>query len=200
LKAYRREVLKDIRLYGEMHRFLPALCKWRGARLTEVVVNHRPRVTGQTKYGISRTMRVLLDLLTVKFLGDYVANPLYLFGKLAFLSLAAGTLAVAVAIVQKLGYLTEYGEPVRLNNNIFIIFAMMGFLTAFGLLMMGLMSELLIRIYHESQDRPPYRIRRIWRSSDSAPDMRGSSQAPVSTAYGTVASGKVVSEEARSLT
>jgi hypothetical protein len=200
LKAYRREVLKDIRLYGEMHRFLPALCKWRGARLTEVVVNHRPRVTGQTKYGISRTMRVLLDLLTVKFLGDYVANPLYLFGKLAFLSLAAGTLAVAVAIVQKLGYLTEYGEPVRLNNNIFIIFAMMGFLTAFGLLMMGLMSELLIRIYHESQDRPPYRIRRIWRSSDSAPDMRRSSQAPVSTAYGTIASGKVVSEEARSLT
>jgi glycosyltransferase involved in cell wall biosynthesis len=200
LKAYRREVLTDIRLYGEMHRFLPALCKWRGARLAEVVVNHRPRVTGQTKYGISRTVRVLLDLLTVKFLGDYVANPLYLFGKLALLTLAAGTLAVAVAIIQKLGYLTEHGEPVMLNNNIFVIFAMMAFLTTFGLLMMGLMSELLIRIYHESQDRPPYRIRRIWQSADLAADMRGSSRAPVSAAHGTVASGKVVPEEARSLT
>ena len=75
LKAYRREVLKDIRLYGEMHRFLPAICKWRGARLAEVVVNHRPRVSGKTKYGISRTIRVLLDLMTVKFLGDYVVQP-----------------------------------------------------------------------------------------------------------------------------
>jgi glycosyltransferase involved in cell wall biosynthesis len=166
LKAYRREVLKDVRLYGEMHRFLPALCKWRGARLGEVIVNHRPRVTGKTKYGISRTVRVLLDLLTVKFLGDYVANPLYLFGKLALLTAAAALTAVSVAVVQKFGYLTEHGQPVMLNNNVLIIFAMMVSLTTFGLLMMGLMSELLIRIYHESQDRPPYRIRRVWRADD----------------------------------
>ena len=168
LKAYRREVLNDVRLYGEMHRFLPAICKWRGARLSEVIVNHRPRVSGQTKYGIDRTMRVVLDLLTVKFLGDYVTKPLYFFGKLALITLAVAFTAVALAIVQKLGYLTEHGEPVMLNNNVLIVFAMMVFLTTVSLLMMGLMCELLTRIYHESQDRPPYRIRRVWRTGESA--------------------------------
>jgi glycosyltransferase involved in cell wall biosynthesis len=166
LKAYRREVLREVRLYGEMHRFLPAICKWRGARLVESVVNHRPRVSGTTKYGIDRTMRVLLDLLTVKFLGDYLTKPLYFFGKLAGITFAASILAVAIAIVQKLGYFTEHGEPVMLNSNIFIIFSLMAFLTTVSLTMMGLMSELLVRIYHESQDRPPYRIRRVWRASD----------------------------------
>jgi glycosyltransferase involved in cell wall biosynthesis len=198
LKAYRRDVLKDVRLYGEMHRFLPALCKWRGARLAEVIVNHRPRVTGKTNYGISRTLRVLLDLLTVKFLGDYVANPLYLFGKLATLTLAAALLAIGVAAVQKLGYLTEHGEPVMLNNNIFIIFAMMAFLTTFGLLMMGLISELLIRIYHESQDRPPYRIRRIWRAADMAANTPGLSDLRDVVANGTGAGQHFVGEELRS--
>jgi glycosyltransferase involved in cell wall biosynthesis len=164
LKAYRRDVLGDIRLYGEMHRFLPAICKWRGAKLAEEVVNHRPRVSGRTKYGISRTMRVVLDLMTVKFLGDYLTKPLYFFGKLAMITFAMSITAVALAVVQKLGYLTEHGEPVMLNNNVLIIFAMMVFLTTMSLLMMGLMSELLIRIYHESQDRPPYRIRRVWRT------------------------------------
>jgi glycosyltransferase involved in cell wall biosynthesis len=170
LKAYRREILADIRLYGEMHRFLPAICKWRGARLGEVVVNHRPRVEGTTKYGIGRTMRVLLDLMTVKFLGDYLTKPLYFFGKLATLTLGVAFLAVGLALMQKLGYLTEHGQPVMLNNNVLVIFAMMVFLTAVSMLMMGLMSELLIRIYHESQHRPPYRIRRILRTADlSAP-------------------------------
>ena len=183
LKAYRREVLDDVRLYGEMHRFLPAICKWRGARLTEMVVNHRPRVSGRTKYGIGRTMRVVLDLLTVKFLGDYATKPLYFFGKLALITLAVAFSAVALAIVQKLGYLTEHGQPVMLNNNVFVIFAMMVFLTAVSLMMMGLMSELLIRIYHESQDRPPYRIRRIWRHVDSvvgeSSEQRDRSYAPL---------------------
>lgn len=166
LKAYRREVLGDIRLYGEMHRFLPAICKWHGARLGEEVVNHRPRVGGTTKYGISRTARVLLDLLTVKFLGDYLTKPIYFFGKLAFLTLATSLLAVGIALVQKFGYLTEHGDAVMLNNNIFIVFAMLMFVSALILLMMGVMSELLIRIYHESQHRPPYRIRHVWRAMD----------------------------------
>jgi glycosyltransferase involved in cell wall biosynthesis len=186
LKAYRRDILKDIRLYGEMHRVLPALCKWRGAKLAEEVVNHRPRVSGTTKYGINRTMRVLLDLLTVKFLGDYVTNPLYFFGKLALLTMAVAVLAVAGAVAQKFGYLTEHGTPVMLNNNILVIFAMMVFLTTIALLMMGLMSELLIRIYHESQDRPPYRIRRIWRTADPAEpgDVAQSGSAYASTRVG----------------
>jgi glycosyltransferase involved in cell wall biosynthesis len=161
LKAYRRTALSDVHLYGEMHRFLPALCRWRGARLSEVVVNHRARVAGETKYGLKRTFKVLLDLLTVKFLGDYLTKPLYFFGKLAMVSLCVALLSAGVAVVQKFGYLTEHGDPVMLNNNIFVLFAMMIFITAAMLIMMGIVSELLIRIYHESQDRQPYKIRRI---------------------------------------
>jgi glycosyltransferase involved in cell wall biosynthesis len=167
LKAYRREVIRDVRLYGEMHRFLPAICRWRGARMTEMVVNHRPRINGRTNYGLSRTFRVLLDLLTVRFLGGYLTKPIYFFGKLALLALGTAGLAVAVAIAQKFGYLTEQGDRVMLNNNIFVIFAMTMFLAMLMLLMMGLMSELLIRIYHESQDRSPYRILRTWRAGQS---------------------------------
>jgi glycosyltransferase involved in cell wall biosynthesis len=163
IKAYRREVLSDVRLYGEMHRFLPALCRWRGARLSELVVNHRPRISGISKYGLKRTIKVLFDLLTVKFLGDYLTKPLYFFGKLAMVTMLASFLSVGVAIMQKLGYLTEHGEPVRLNNNIFILFAMMTFITAVLFLMVGVVAELLIRIYHESQNLPPYKIRRIFR-------------------------------------
>jgi hypothetical protein len=144
-----------------MHRFLPALCRWRGARLSEVVVNHRPRVAGETKYGLKRTFKVLFDLLTVKFLGDYLTKPLYFFGKLAIVSLFISFLSAGIAIVQKFGYLTEHGDSVRLNNNIFVLFAVMIFITAVMLVMMGVISELLIRIYHESQDRQPYKIRRI---------------------------------------
>lgn len=165
LKAYRREVLTDVRLYGELHRFLPAICRWRGARLAEMVVNHRPRLRGATKYGIGRTNRVLLDLLTVKFLGGYLTKPIYFFGKLAMLALGVALLSLALAVAQKFGYLTEHGEPVMLNNNIFVIFAMLVFMSALTLLMMGLMSELLIRIYHESQDLEPYRIRRLWNAA-----------------------------------
>jgi len=167
LKAYRRDVLRDIRLYGEMHRFLPAICKWRGARLAEVVVNHRPRLNGESKYGIGRTLRVLLDLLTVKFLGDYGANPIYFFGKVVMITTFSAVLAFLIAIVQKFGYLTEHGDPVKLHSNVFIVVSMLMFVTTVTLLMMGVMSELLIRIYHESQDRPPYRIRRIRRCVDA---------------------------------
>jgi glycosyltransferase involved in cell wall biosynthesis len=161
LKAYRREVLDDIRLYGEMHRFLPYMCRRRGARMTERVVNHRPRIAGQTKYGLKRTVKVLFDLLTAKFLGDYLTKPLYFFGKLAMLTMATALLAVGFAFVQKLGYLTEHGGPVNLNSNIFILFAMMTFITGVMFLMMGVACELLIRIYHESQGRMPYKIRHI---------------------------------------
>jgi glycosyltransferase involved in cell wall biosynthesis len=164
IKAYRRETLSDVHLYGEMHRFLPALCRWRGARLSELVVNHRPRVAGTTKYGLKRTVKVLFDLLTVKFLGDYLTKPLYFFGKFAMLTMLISFLSVGVAIVQKFGYLTEYGRPVMLNSNIFILFAMMTFITTGMLIMAGVISELLIRIYHESQGRTPYKVRQILRS------------------------------------
>jgi glycosyltransferase involved in cell wall biosynthesis len=164
IKAYRREALSDVHLYGEMHRFLPALCRWRGARLSELAVNHRPRVAGTTHYGLKRIIKVLFDLLTVKFLGDYLTKPLYFFGKLALLTMLVSFSSVGVAMMQKFGYLTEHGAPVMLNNNIFILFAMMMFITTGMLMMAGVIAELLIRIYHESQGRPPYKIRQIFRS------------------------------------
>jgi dolichol-phosphate mannosyltransferase len=166
LKAYRREMLSDVHLYGEMHRFLPALCRWRGARISELVVNHRARVAGKTKYGLKRILKVLFDLLTVKFLGDYLTKPIYFFGKLATLTMLISFLSVGVAILQKFGYLTEQGVRVKLNSNIFILFAVMTFITTGMLMMAGLIAELLIRIYHESQGRTPYKIRRILRTEN----------------------------------
>jgi glycosyltransferase involved in cell wall biosynthesis len=161
MKAYRREVLEDVHLYGEMHRFLPAICKWRGARIIEQVVNHRPRTAGDSKYGLRRTLKVMLDLLTVKFLGDYLTKPIYFFGKVALIGFALAFLAGTFAIIQKLGYLTEHGAPVNLNDNVFILFAMMTVLVSALFVMMGVLSELLVRIYHESQDRRPYKVRQL---------------------------------------
>ncbi|MCC6682544.1 MAG: glycosyltransferase family 2 protein [Phycisphaeraceae bacterium] len=161
LKAYRRVVLEDVRLYGEMHRFLPAVCKWRGAKVTEMVVHHRPRTAGRSKYGLKRTFKVLLDLLTVKFLGDYLTKPIYFFGKLTLAAVAVSFLALAIAIAQKYGYLTGHDEPIRLNNNILVMFAVMTFLMGVMFVMIGIISELLVRIYHESQDRRPYKIRNV---------------------------------------
>ncbi len=86
LKVYRREVLEEIKLYGEMHRFIPALASWSGARITEMAVNHRPRTTGKTKYGLGRTLKVILDLITVKFLGSFSTKPIYIFGGLGLVS------------------------------------------------------------------------------------------------------------------
>ncbi len=162
MKAYRRKVLEDVTIYGEMHRFLPAICKWRGARITEMVVNHRSREFGASKYGLKRTFKVLLDLLTVKFLGDYLTKPIYFFGKLAAAMVGIAFLSVFVALLQKFGWLTEHGHAVMLNDNIFVLFAMMTFLMAVIFLMMGVLSELMVRIYYEAQDRPPYKVRDIF--------------------------------------
>jgi len=167
LKAYRREVIEDVRLYGEMHRFLPAICKWRGANITEEVVNHRPRVAGESKYGLKRTVKVLLDLLTVKFMGDYLAKPIYFFGKLAMLFVLIAFAAAGWAVLQKNGILTEHGEPVNLNDSILVLFAMMTGLIASLLLMMGVLSELMSRIYHESQDRKPYKTRSVYTGGEA---------------------------------
>ncbi|MFI4860285.1 MAG: glycosyltransferase family 2 protein [Phycisphaerales bacterium JB063] len=161
LKAYRREVLEDVRLYGEMHRFLPAICKWRGARITEEVVHHRARTAGVSKYGLKRTIKVLLDLITVKFMGDYLAKPIYFFGKLAGVFMLIATLSVLMSILNKFGILTEDGNPVNLNRSVFVLFAMMTGLISVMMLMMGVLSELMSRVYHESQDRRPYKVRKV---------------------------------------
>lgn len=166
MKAYRREVLEDVRLYGEMHRFLPAICKWRGARITEQVVNHRPRTAGESKYGLKRTFKVLLDLLTVKFLGDYLAKPIYFFGKVAMMAMAISFLSLFWAILQKYGILTEHGHAVMLNDSVLVLFSMMTFLMCVIFLMIGVLAELMARVYHESQDRKPYKIRVAYRCAD----------------------------------
>lgn len=163
MKAYRREVLEDVTIYGEMHRFLPAICKWRGARVTEEVVHHRARVHGKSKYGLKRTVKVLLDLMTVKFLGDYLTKPIYFFGKAAMIVWALSFLTITIAIFQKYGFLTGGDFAIKMNNNVLVNLASMLFILAVIFLMMGVLSELMVRIYHEAQDRKPYKIKRLFR-------------------------------------
>ena len=173
LKAYRREILADVTIYGEMHRFLPAICKWRGARITELEVHHRPRAHGKSKYGLKRTGKVLLDLMTVKFLGDYLTKPIYFFGKLAAVSVLLLCVSMVLAVVQKLGHLTEHGKPVMLNDNVMVLFGALMLLMTVLFLVMGVLAELMVRIYYESQDRTPYKIRSLVRGGTAATHHRG---------------------------
>jgi glycosyltransferase involved in cell wall biosynthesis len=152
LKAYRREFLDPINLYGEMHRFIPIYAKWSGARVTEMVVTHHPRREGKSKYGLMRTFKVLLDLVTVKFLGDYSTKPLYFFGGVGFAMCAAGTAAAAFTLFQKF----VHGAFVH-RNPLFVV-AVFLFLLGVQFVMMGLLAELQIRTYHEAQSKPTYLI------------------------------------------
>ncbi|MGD2175366.1 MAG: glycosyltransferase family 2 protein [Candidatus Brocadiaceae bacterium] len=156
LKAYRREVLEDIRLYGEMHRFIPALIHWVGGRVTEVVVNHRPRRAGNSKYGLGRTFRVLLDLVTVEFMMKYLTKPLYFFGKIGLATLLMAFAVLGAVIAQKLGHGTDMtGNPLLYLSVAFLIISVQ-------ILLMGLIMEVLTRTYHESQGRKTYTIRAVY--------------------------------------
>ncbi len=168
LKAYRREVLEDVSLYGEMHRYLPIITRWRGARIAEVAVNHRPRIHGQTKYGLRRTVKVLLDLITVKFLGDYLTKPIYFFGKLCLFSLCGGFVILGLSIAQKYGHFAS--EPINLNRNVLVLLAVLLVLLSVLFIVMGVLSELLVRIYHESQGRTTYKVRNLYRGRDAGKD------------------------------
>ncbi|MCH8219229.1 MAG: glycosyltransferase family 2 protein [Planctomycetes bacterium] len=153
LKAYRRDVLEQIRLYGEMHRFIPALASWSGARVTECVVHHRPRTAGIAKYGLGRTFKVLLDLITVKFLGSFSTKPIYVFGGLGGLTGFLACLVGMVVIVQKVGRnLDMTGNPLLILTAVLMI-------TTVQFVLMGLLAELLVRTYHESQGRPTYVVK-----------------------------------------
>jgi glycosyltransferase involved in cell wall biosynthesis len=156
LKAYRREVLEHVRLYGEMHRFIPALVSWAGASIIEVPVRHHARRFGRSKYGLSRTFRVLLDLLTVKMLGSYSTKPIYLFGFTGFGLWALALLAGVVVIAQKL--LPPYPYA---HNNPLLLLAVFLAIVGMQLILMGLLAELVIRAYHESQDKPTYVVREV---------------------------------------
>lgn len=152
LKAYKREFLDPVNLYGEMHRFIPIYAKWSGARVTEMVVTHHPRREGKSKYGIMRTFKVLLDLVTVKFLGDYSTKPLYFFGGLGFAMCAAGTVAALYTLFQR------FAEHAYVHRNPLFVVAVFLFMLGVQFVMMGLLAELQIRTYHESQSKPTYLV------------------------------------------
>jgi len=152
LKAYRRDVLRDVKLYGEMHRFIPIYASWQGARVTEMVVNHRARRAGRSKYGLSRTFKVVLDLMVVKFLASFATKPIYVFGGFGLLSFACAIGTFLWALYYKLAGLKDFVEtPLPLVT---VMLTLVGALS----LMMGLLAELVIRTYYESQDKRPYLI------------------------------------------
>jgi len=152
LKAYRRDVLHDVKLYGEMHRFIPIYASWQGARVSEMVVNHRARRAGVSKYGLSRTFKVVLDLMVVKFLASYATKPIYVFGGFGLLSFACAAAAFLWALYYKLAGLKDFVQtPLPLVT---VMFTLVGALS----LLMGLLAELVIRTYYESQGKRPYLI------------------------------------------
>jgi glycosyltransferase involved in cell wall biosynthesis len=153
LKAYRREVLADFRLYGEMHRFIPAFANSVGARITEMPVRHHPRRYGTTKYGLTRTLKVVLDLFTVKFLMSYANKPIYLFGGTGITLMAGSFLLLMFLLIRRLWFgIGVFSSPV-------FIVAIMGVVLGFQSILMGLIAELLARTYHESQAKPIYTLR-----------------------------------------
>src|SRR5687767_1489030 len=153
LKAYRRESLQDVRLYGEMHRFIPIYASWAGASVTEIPVKHHARTMGKSKYGLSRTLKVVFDLMTIKFMASYQTKPIYvfgMFGMFAFaISLLAGLYAVFLKIIHKADFVQT---PLP-------ILAVVMFAVGVQFLLMGLLAEMLVRTYHESQAKSIYAVR-----------------------------------------
>ncbi|MFN6560340.1 MAG: glycosyltransferase family 2 protein [Nostoc sp. ChiSLP01] len=155
LKAYRAELLADMNLYGELHRFLPALAYIEGARITEMPVRHHARRFGRSKYGIWRTFRVLMDLLTILFMKKFLTRPMHVFGLLGLISMVSGTLIGIYLTFIKLAL----GEMI--GNRPLLILAVLLLVTGVQLFCFGLLAELLMRTYHESQGRPIYRVREV---------------------------------------
>jgi len=155
LKAYRRDVLSGFRLYGEMHRFIPVYAHAAGARIAEVPVRHHPRRFGKANYGLERTVKVLLDLFTVKFLLSYAAKPIYLFGGTGIGLMFVSTLALLVLMIRRVFF------NVSVLASPFFQMSVMFFILGFQSILMGLIAELLVRTYHESQHKPTYTVREV---------------------------------------
>ena len=158
LKAYRAEVVKNIRLYGEMHRFIPAVASWMGVSVAEVPVEHHPRRYGSSKYGLSRTVRVLLDLITIKFLQSYLTKPIQVFGLLGMISFVAGLGLAAELSVERL----LFGQA--LADRPILLLAALLIIMGVQLVTMGLLGELIIRTYYEAQDKPTYVVKEVFQS------------------------------------
>ena len=155
LKAFKGEVTKNIRLYGELHRFIPAVASWMGVTIAEISVNHRSRKFGRSKYGISRTIRVLLDLITVKFLSTYSTRPIHVFGLWGILSGLAGFGLACYLTIQRLFF------AIPLSNRPILLLAILLIFIGIQFISMGLLGELQVRTYHESQGKPIYYIKEI---------------------------------------
>jgi glycosyltransferase involved in cell wall biosynthesis len=155
LKAYRREVLSGFRLYGEMHRFIPAYAVASGARVTEIVVHHHPRKYGKSKYGLERTLKVILDLFTLKFLLSFSVSPIYIFGGVGISMIFLSVIMFLFLAVRKIFfYASVLASP-------FFQLGVMVFALGFQTILMGLIAELLMRTYHETVDKPTYTIREV---------------------------------------
>jgi glycosyltransferase involved in cell wall biosynthesis len=153
LKAYRKEVVDHLNLYGEMHRFIPALASWMGVRVAEVPVNHHPRRFGKSKYGISRTLRVILDLINVKFLLSYSTRPIQIFGGIGFAAFMLGVLSETFVVFLK------FFQDFKMSQNPLLYLGILFILVGVQFITMGLLGEMNIRIYHESQNKPIYVVR-----------------------------------------
>lgn len=161
LKAYRREVIRGINLYGEMHRFIPSLASWMGVAVAEVPVNHRPRVAGKSKYGLSRIIRVILDLINVKFLISYSTRPIQVFGKIGVYTFLLGILCLALTVFMKfkMGY--------AITGNPFFMLSALCVIVAVQFVCIGLLGELTIRTYYETQKKAIYVIREKFQGGES---------------------------------
>jgi glycosyltransferase involved in cell wall biosynthesis len=167
LKAIRRDVAQELRLYGEMHRFIPILAHWRGAKCAEVVTRHRPREFGQSKYGISRTLRVLFDLITVKYLTRYLISPMKLFGSVGLVCGVVGLVAGAATIGMKLM------QGADMTGNPLLLLAAVSTMLALQFLGMGMLGELGVRIFYEFEQNQPYAIRRTRNFPSPSPRVAG---------------------------
>lgn len=161
IKAYKKESVKDIKFYGEMHRFMPAYVVWHGAKITEIVVNHRARKYGKAKYGFSRIFKVILDLLTVKFLLTYLTKPMHFFGQAGFLLLFFGFLSGIVSLIEKFIF------GISLTNSRFPLLAVFLIIVGLQFILMGILAEILIRVYYEGGKKTPYLIKEKINLNDS---------------------------------
>ena len=153
LKAYRRESLEDVRLYGEMHRFIPIYAAWAGASVTEIPVEHHARTMGKSKYGLSRTLKVVFDLMTIKFMASYQTKPIYVFGSFGMLAFAVSLLSGLYAVFLKIIHKADFVQtPLP-------VLSVVMFAVGVQFLLMGLLAEMLVRTYHESQAKAIYAVR-----------------------------------------
>lgn len=156
LKAYRRESLQDVQLYGEMHRFIPIYASWSGARVTEIPVEHHARTMGKSKYGLSRTIKVVFDLMTIKFMASYQTKPLYMFGFAGMLTFAIAVICAIFAFLMKFASWPHHADfiqtPLPVLTMVMLVLGVQFFF-------MGLLAEMLVRTYHESQAKPIYAVR-----------------------------------------